>query len=106
MKTYYEILNVTPGAPMQAIHNRYRELARALHPDAGGDAAAFAEVAEAYATLEDEELRTAYDNKLALLMDPCPACDGTGTKFVQLSFTHTTPRRCAACNGRGWHERP
>ncbi len=103
--THYDVLDLPPGSTVEVIRGRYRELARAMHPDLGGDPQAFAAVTEAHAVLTDVVRRLDYDAKLALLMDSCPACGGKGLHTVQLSFTQTTTRRCSACQGRGYHER-
>jgi len=45
------LLGLTHGADAGTLRRRFRELARELHPDRGGDPAAFAEVRRAYALL-------------------------------------------------------
>lgn len=105
MKTLYEVLDIPPGSTIEAIRNRYHTLARSMHPDAGGDTQAFADIAEAYSTLTDIPQRLAYDKKLSLLMDPCPSCGGSGLTMMQVSFTQTVSRRCRVCSGRGFHDR-
>lgn len=57
----YEVLGVSPDATQDEIAKAYRAKSRKLHPDAGGDAAAFAELSHAYEILSDEAKRAHYD---------------------------------------------
>lgn len=59
--TLYEVLGVDRGADAAAIKAAYRARARTLHPDAGGDAAAFTQLQQAYDILSDAGLRQRYD---------------------------------------------
>jgi len=72
--TYYEILGILEIADEGAIKDAYFAFARAFHPDAHPDANTdlakalrriFQRGVEAYRTLSDPELRTAYDMALA-----------------------------------------
>lgn len=45
------VLGVGPGATPAQVHDAWRRAARRVHPDAGGDPAAFREVAAAYEAL-------------------------------------------------------
>ncbi len=60
-KSYYDILGVPPGADPKDIKDAYRRAARAAHPDLGGTAARFHDVAVAYETLSDPQRRERYD---------------------------------------------
>jgi hypothetical protein len=55
----YAVLQVPVGADDTQIHSAYRAAVRRTHPDAGGSAAAFAEVQEAYEELRDPARRRA-----------------------------------------------
>jgi len=48
----YRVLGVEPGAGRDEVKAAYREKARELHPDRGGDADAFSRVNEAYRRLK------------------------------------------------------
>ena len=61
MKDYYKILGVQKGATLEDIKKAYRKLAHKYHPDKGGDATRFKEVAEAYQVLSDIDKRAQYD---------------------------------------------
>ncbi|WP_104165925.1 J domain-containing protein [Arthrobacter sp. SX1312] len=60
-KSYYDILGVPPEAGAKDIKDAYRRAARAAHPDLGGSAARFHDVAVAYETLSDPRRRERYD---------------------------------------------
>lgn len=58
---YYDILNVKRDANMQDIKKAYRNLARELHPDKGGDEKRFQDLSNAYNVLSDVKKRREYD---------------------------------------------
>ena len=61
---YYGVLGVAPTAPPTEIDNRYRELAKSLHPDRNADPddqERFKQVSAAYTALKDPGTRSAYD---------------------------------------------
>jgi curved DNA-binding protein CbpA len=64
-KDYYRILHIKPSATGEEIKIAYRKLAKQYHPDRNpGDslaAAEFANIAEAYSVLSDEESRKQYN---------------------------------------------
>lgn len=59
---YYQTLGVDRNATQDEIKKAYRSLAMKHHPDRGGDATAFQQIQEAYATLSDDQKRAGYDN--------------------------------------------
>jgi hypothetical protein len=60
-ESHYDVLGVPPGAGTKDIKDAYRRAARAAHPDLGGSAARFHDVAVAYETLSDPQRRERYD---------------------------------------------
>ena len=62
--THYEVLGVQPTATADEIKTAYRRMLRQVHPDAGGNAALFRMVDEAWAVLRDTYSRAAYDRRL------------------------------------------
>ncbi|MDA1337196.1 MAG: molecular chaperone DnaJ [bacterium] len=77
MKDYYEILGVQKGATLEDIKKAYRRLAHKHHPDKGGDASRFKEVAEAYQILSDTDKRAQYD-KFGRVFEGAPGVGGAG----------------------------
>lgn len=61
MRSHYERLGVKPDASEDDIKRAYRNKARNLHPDKGGDEAEFASVAAAYEVLKNPGRRLLYD---------------------------------------------
>jgi curved DNA-binding protein CbpA len=57
----YAVLGVARGADQAEIHAAYRDAVRRTHPDAGGSAAAFEAVQEAYEALRDPATRRVWD---------------------------------------------
>jgi hypothetical protein len=62
--SYYDILGVSPAAPLDEIKARYRSLSLRIHPDLDGPAALFRQVQEAYEVLSDPVRRASYDRLL------------------------------------------
>lgn len=59
--SHYETLGVKEDATDADLKRAYRQKATEHHPDKGGDARDFAEVAQAYETLKDPQRRQLYD---------------------------------------------
>jgi curved DNA-binding protein CbpA len=57
----YSLLGVGPGATAQVIRAAYRALARAMHPDLGGDPQRMAALNAAWSVLRDPIRRQEYD---------------------------------------------
>ncbi|MHA7153678.1 J domain-containing protein [Arthrobacter sp. TMN-50] len=63
-RTYYAVLGLSPDATAKQVKDAYRRAARSTHPDAGGNAELFHNVAVAYETLADPDRRRRYDQGL------------------------------------------
>jgi len=63
-KSYYEILGVSSTDSPGEIARKYRELANKYHPDKGGDAKKFKEIANVFEVLNNPEKRKTYDASL------------------------------------------
>eukprot|EP00747_Dinoflagellata_sp_TGD_P168281 gnl/TRDRNA2_/TRDRNA2_194294_c0_seq1.p1 gnl/TRDRNA2_/TRDRNA2_194294_c0~~gnl/TRDRNA2_/TRDRNA2_194294_c0_seq1.p1 ORF type:complete len:449 (-),score=70.79 gnl/TRDRNA2_/TRDRNA2_194294_c0_seq1:23-1369(-) len=57
----YNLLGILKSASESEVRSAYRRLALEHHPDRGGDAERFKEIAEAYEVLSDAERRRSYD---------------------------------------------
>ena len=73
-KNYYLVLGVSRTESAEAIRARYRDLARALHPDRAGarSTGAFQEVTEAYRILADPAARRRHNDELARAANASP----------------------------------
>lgn len=60
-RNYYDTIGVSKNASEAEIKKAYRSKAHKLHPDKGGDKAAFQELNEAYQVLSDKNKRAQYD---------------------------------------------
>ena len=60
---YYELLQISPNAEAETIHRVYKMLAQRYHPDnpETGDTARFLLLNQAFETLSNVELRSAYN---------------------------------------------
>lgn len=60
-RNFYRLLQVQPDAAPEVIKAAYRALMALHHPDKGGESTTAALITNAYATVSDPVLRTAYD---------------------------------------------
>jgi hypothetical protein len=58
---FYEVLGISKSASAEDIRAAYRNMSKTLHPDAGGNAALFRLINEAYQTLSNSDKRRQYD---------------------------------------------
>lgn len=81
-RTHYTLLGLGEEASSDDITKAYRQKALVNHPDKGGDADLFDDLAKAFKTLDCRETRDAYDDELAkrrerdLLVEGGPAAGG------------------------------
>jgi len=83
----FDALGLPPTASAGEVKARWRALRRELHPDLGGDAAAFDAARKAF--------EKAYE-----LAQRCQVCSGTG-KVIINSGLSSLKTRCKACRGTG-----
>eukprot|EP00568_Trieres_chinensis_P000115 CAMPEP_0183306208 /NCGR_PEP_ID=MMETSP0160_2-20130417/10704_1 /TAXON_ID=2839 ORGANISM="Odontella Sinensis, Strain Grunow 1884" /NCGR_SAMPLE_ID=MMETSP0160_2 /ASSEMBLY_ACC=CAM_ASM_000250 /LENGTH=374 /DNA_ID=CAMNT_0025469535 /DNA_START=145 /DNA_END=1269 /DNA_ORIENTATION=- len=60
---FYDLLGVSRSASLKEIKKAYRMKSLENHPDKGGDAEKFSEIARAYEVLSDEEKKEIYDTR-------------------------------------------
>lgn len=60
---FYTLLGISQRATTKEIKKAYRQKSLEHHPDKGGDAQKFAEIARAYEVLSDETLKEVYDTR-------------------------------------------
>ena len=65
----YRVLEVSPGASAEELHDAYRRLVKLHHPDHGGSVEAFERITDAYHKLKDPESRRTHDERLARIRD-------------------------------------
>jgi hypothetical protein len=85
----HAVLGVGPGASPEEIRAAWRRVARATHPDNGGDAAAFRTAAAAYAQLGD-----AAEPPPAVVVVVHLSVGGLARRWVRRRFARA-PRRVA-----------
>lgn len=99
---FYKILGVNAAADNETIRKAYRVLARANHPDFGGDKDKFAEIALAYAAVRDAAMRERLRARWALFHTLCAVCGGDGVTTEQVTFTLVNHKTCSWCEGAGF----
>ena len=85
----FAALGLEPNANTAQVKSAFREMARSLHPDAGGDPAAFASLTDNYRTALQE-----------ISERRCLTCHGTGKVQHTAGFT-TINMLCPTCGGDG-----
>jgi len=99
--THYAVLDMPPGSTHEQLHERFLELTRKHHPDAGGDAEKMQQINAAWGVLKNTEFRRRYDARLQLLGGQCEHCAGRGLIKRTISFTRHEERLCKYCKGTG-----
>lgn len=61
-KNYYDILGIPKTATPEEIKKAYKKLVKEHHPDKGGDAEKFKEIAQSYEILSNPEKKAQFDN--------------------------------------------
>lgn len=95
-RTYYAVLGVSRSATAKQIKDAYRRAARSAHPDQGGSAELFHDVAVAYEMLSDPDQRRRYDRTLGVedpFPNPRPASTPRRQPPPQASEAHALPPR-------------
>ena len=92
-ENHYDVLDIGRGADVAEIKRAYHSLARSFHPDKfhktlsrklhGQLESAFARFAQAYETLRDASLRSAYDAKFGAAETAPPASQASPRKRVE-----------------------
>lgn len=98
--TYYQALQMPPASTTEDLHEAYKMLALALHPDrCPGREEEFKALAEAWSVLKDAALREKYDKRLAFEgVLNCSTCLGRGLVFRWKAKGEVL---CAHCGGTG-----
>ena len=97
MKNLYDVLGIDRRATTEQIRQAYRSKAKTMHPDAGGNAEEFAEIAQAADVLCDAESREAYDSSGKLPGAEAPVDAGAYDLLMSL-FAAEVEKTIAALN--------
>lgn len=90
LKDDFKLLGLPDDATKREVRERYYELARTQHPDAGGDVDRFTELNQAY-----QRCLTAAPEKRK-----CMVCGGSGELVKQRGLA-VTKTQCKRCLGTG-----
>jgi curved DNA-binding protein CbpA len=83
LRDLYQFLGVPRDADQDTIHLAYRNLAKRMHPDVGGDPATFEQLRVAHELLMDDERRAHYDRTGEVL--PADADNGLAHILTMVS---------------------
>lgn len=104
---HYRTLGVAPTANAAEIRAAYRARSKMLHPDMGGDAAAFDRLQRAYRVLAEPSARRRYDRERARAGPTRRAPSGIGSStdvsdggVRGWTAADLEPRRGAGCGGQ------
>ena len=82
--TFYELMNISSNATTMEIKNKYKEMAKVIHPDKNPETAEeFKQLAAVYNILKDQKSRDNYHR--------CSACS-------ELTSKSDNSRHCSVCN--------
>lgn len=84
----YDVLGVKRDADPETIKQAYRRQAKAHHPDAGGDAARFAESTLAYDVLMDAARRKKFDETGRIDDEPADALENAAKQMLFEMLAH------------------
>ncbi len=103
-------LDLPDDATEDDVKSRFRELARAAHPDTGGSAEKFQELKDLRdAALREVRMGVSVANarsQLRALREAargiqCPRCDGTGASMTRQVGFRAYRAVCRLCHGKG-----
>lgn len=97
MINHFAVLGVAPDADLDALRSAYRQRARTLHPDRGGDRDAFHALRESYDTLRNPAARRRWERAFSDWLRSqrgvlCPRCGETNRVPPDVT------RLCHACD--------
>mmetsp|Transcript_73012 Transcript_73012/g.136363 ORF Transcript_73012/g.136363 Transcript_73012/m.136363 type:complete len:410 (-) Transcript_73012:30-1259(-) len=99
-RSHYEVLEVSSDAEPQDIRKAYRRLALATHPDKGGSAEEFFNVAQAFEVLSCPKARAEYDQSVSGQKRPLGGSGGETTSEFSAGSTDTTSEAGVAKRSR------
>jgi curved DNA-binding protein CbpA len=106
----YRVLGVPPLASEEVIKLRWHEVAKALHPDVGGDPGHFRQVKEAYEILRDAGRRAEYERFWLRAVGPIARLadgdDGVPAAPAGVGARHAHDARAPRGDGRGARPAP
>lgn len=102
-RTLYEFFGIAENATSDEVKSRYRELAKRLHPDIGGDADQMVLLNRAFEVLGDTEKRRQYDIALAQYRAPRQVL--VYGLSVEIGGSSTTSGNVSIFNAGNWTAR-